>query len=46
MNVINLSATDFPIKSVKLFSSQAESANLAEVTRVFPLDFTQSLVRA
>jgi hypothetical protein len=43
MNVINLSATDFPIKSVKLFSSQAESANLAEVTRVFPLDFTQSL---
>ncbi|KAG1759213.1 hypothetical protein EDD22DRAFT_907092 [Suillus occidentalis] len=37
MNVITLSATDFPIKSVKIFSS-----DVAEVTRVFPLDFTQS----
>ncbi|KAG1736345.1 hypothetical protein EDB19DRAFT_1721791 [Suillus lakei] len=37
MNVMNLSATDFPIKSVKIFNS-----NVAEVTRVFPLDFTQS----
>ncbi|KAG1737065.1 uncharacterized protein EDB91DRAFT_487811 [Suillus paluster] len=36
MNVTTLSATDFPIKSVKIFSSHA-----AEVTRVFPLDFTQ-----
>lgn len=37
MNVITLSATDFPIKSVKIFSS-----DVAEVTRVFPLDFTRS----
>ncbi|KAG2114827.1 hypothetical protein DEU56DRAFT_896191 [Suillus clintonianus] len=41
MNVITLSATDFPIKSVKIFSSDL----LAEVTRVFPLDFTQSLAQ-
>ncbi|KAG1851546.1 hypothetical protein C8R48DRAFT_777838 [Suillus tomentosus] len=38
MNVINLSATDFPIKSVRIFSS-----DVAEVTRIFPLNFTQSL---
>ncbi|KAG0705831.1 hypothetical protein DFH29DRAFT_1077424 [Suillus ampliporus] len=37
MNVTTVSATDFPIKSVKIFS-----LNVAEVTRVFPLDFTQS----
>lgn len=36
--MITLSATDFPIKSVKIFSS-----NVAEITRVFPLDFAQSL---
>lgn len=35
--MITLSATDFPIKSVKIFSS-----DVAEVTRVFPFDFTQS----
>ncbi|KAG1868630.1 hypothetical protein F4604DRAFT_1956340 [Suillus subluteus] len=40
MNVITLSATDFPIKSVKIFSSRTD---VAEVTRVFPLHFTQSL---
>lgn len=39
MNVITLSATDFPIKSVKIFNSQVD---VAEVTRVFPLDLTQS----
>lgn len=43
MNVIPLSASDFPIKSVKIFSSRrAKLADVAEVTRVFPLDFTQS----
>ncbi|KAG2031735.1 hypothetical protein BDR03DRAFT_1015846 [Suillus americanus] len=40
MNVITLSATNFPIKSVKIFSSRAD---VVEVTRVFPLHFTQSL---
>lgn len=33
--MITFSATHFPIKSVKIFSS-----DIAEVTRVFPLDFT------
>ncbi|KAG2147788.1 uncharacterized protein EDB93DRAFT_1250508 [Suillus bovinus] len=38
MNVIKLSATDFPVKSVKIFSS-----DVAEVTRILPLNFNQPL---